>query len=87
MDGLIFDVKGLIHPLNRVIAFVRYIPTHNGNRIRDGIRYQRMYRLEQRFAFLRQHILTIYVTILFLVLSSLKFRLIELYDTINLFPS
>jgi predicted nucleotidyltransferase len=55
VDGLIFDVKGLIHPSDRVIAFVRYIPNRNGNRIRDGVRYQRMYRLEQRFAFLRQH--------------------------------
>ncbi|UCH37488.1 MAG: hypothetical protein JSV76_07420, partial [Candidatus Bathyarchaeota archaeon] len=54
-DGLIFDVKGLIHPPDWVVAFVRYIPRHTGDRIRGGIRYQRMYRLDDRFAFLRRH--------------------------------
>jgi len=38
LDECIFDVKGLIHPPNRVIAFIRYVPDANGNRERDGFR-------------------------------------------------
>lgn len=53
-EGLIFDVKGLIHPLSRVIAFVRYIPSLDGDRERGGIRYRRMYDLGERFSFLKR---------------------------------
>ena len=52
LEGLIFDVKGLIHPPNRVVAFVRYIPDFQGTRLRDGKRYRKIYELEDRYKFL-----------------------------------
>ena len=27
-DGLIFEVKGVIHPEERIIAYLRYAPAH-----------------------------------------------------------
>ncbi|MFX1297365.1 MAG: hypothetical protein ACFFD2_21230 [Promethearchaeota archaeon] len=51
-EGLIFDVKGLIHPPERIIAFLRYYPDPSGNRIRAGIRYKKIYSLEERYKFL-----------------------------------
>ncbi len=35
-EGLVFDVKGLVHPPERVIAFLRYYPSPKGKRKRDG---------------------------------------------------
>jgi len=48
VEGLIFDVKGLVHPLNRVIAFVRYIPDERGKRRRGDLRYRKVYSLKVR---------------------------------------
>jgi predicted nucleotidyltransferase len=36
-DGWVFDVKGLVHPLDGVIAFVRYVPDEQGDRARRGV--------------------------------------------------
>lgn len=55
IEGLIFDVKGLIHPPDRIISFLRYIPSHNGKRERGGVRYRKIYDLEKRWDFLRKH--------------------------------
>jgi len=30
LEGLIFDVKGLLHPDARVIAYLRYLPDPHG---------------------------------------------------------
>ena len=54
-EGLIFDVKGLVHPPERVIAFLRYYPSKNGKRERDGQQYDKVYHLAERFDFLKQH--------------------------------
>jgi predicted nucleotidyltransferase len=54
-EGLIFDVKGLVHPQDRIIAFLRYYPSPNGKRERDGQRYDKVYHLTERFDYLRQH--------------------------------
>lgn len=48
IEGLIFDVKGLIHPPDRVIAYLRYLEDENGNRIRNGKRYRKIYSLTER---------------------------------------
>ncbi len=53
-DNVLFDVKGLVHPPNRVIAFLRYVPNPNGDRKRDGKRYRKVYALSKRYALLRQ---------------------------------
>jgi len=53
-DNIIFDVKGLVHPPNRVVAFIRYVPDPKGNRERDGTRYSKFYSLSKRYALLKQ---------------------------------
>ena len=55
IEGLIFDVKGLVHPPNKVVAFVRYIQDPEGDRERDGVRYRKVYSLVERGTFLRKH--------------------------------
>ena len=54
-DGVIFDVKGLVHPPNRVIAFPRFIPTLDGNRRHRKSRYGKVYSFPDRFKFLQQN--------------------------------
>ncbi|UCH37604.1 MAG: DNA polymerase subunit beta, partial [Candidatus Bathyarchaeota archaeon] len=55
LEGLIFDVKGLVHPPNRVIAFIRYIPDEYGDRSRSNIRYRKVYSLSERVSFLSEN--------------------------------
>lgn len=47
-DGLIFTVKGLIHPPARVIAYLRYVQDPNGDRERGGRRFRRVYQFEEQ---------------------------------------
>ncbi len=47
-DGLIFTVKGLLHPPDRVIAYLRYLPDPQGDRERDGVRYRRVYHFREQ---------------------------------------
>ncbi|MHA1149138.1 MAG: hypothetical protein ACTSR8_12940 [Promethearchaeota archaeon] len=54
-DSLIFDVKGLLHPKDRKICFIRFYPHPSGDRIRDGIKYKKIYNLDQRYQFLREN--------------------------------
>jgi predicted nucleotidyltransferase len=44
-EGLIFDVKGLLHPPDRVIAYLRYVPDGRGGRKRAGTKYRKVYSL------------------------------------------
>jgi len=46
VDGLFFAVKGLHHPVDGVIATLRYVPDPEGERKRDGVRYRRMYDVD-----------------------------------------
>jgi predicted nucleotidyltransferase len=48
IDELIFDVKGLVHPPDRVVAYLRYFPDGQGRRIRAGINYRKVYSLYDR---------------------------------------
>ncbi len=51
VDGLIFEVKGVLHPRNRIIAYLRYVPTTN-----DSISgYRKVYALDEREAFLQDN--------------------------------
>ena len=47
-DGLLFDVKGLLHPPDRVAAYLRYYPDNRGTRSRGGVRYVKVYDLTKR---------------------------------------
>jgi predicted nucleotidyltransferase len=51
-ESLMFDVKGLIHPPNRIIAFLRYFPDERGERKRNSERYSKVYSLSKRYALL-----------------------------------
>jgi uncharacterized protein len=52
--NIVFDVKGLVHPPKRVVAFIRYVPDPNGNRERDGKRYSKFYSLSKRYDLLKR---------------------------------
>ncbi|MBS7612247.1 nucleotidyltransferase domain-containing protein [Candidatus Bathyarchaeota archaeon] len=54
LEGFIFDVKGLSHPPNKVIAYLRYVPDSSGSRMRLGVKYRKIYRLKDREDFLRE---------------------------------
>lgn len=47
-DGLIFTVKGLFHPPDRLIAYLRYAPDPAGRRQRGGRRYRRLYHFDEQ---------------------------------------
>ena len=47
-DDLFFTVKGLLHPPDRLIAYLRYFPDSQGDRERDGVRYRRVYHFEEQ---------------------------------------
>jgi len=53
VEGLIFDVKGLVHPEDRVVAYIRYYPNPKGDRVRNGVRYSKVYSLTERDALLK----------------------------------
>jgi len=53
-DGNIFDVKGLVHPPDRIIAFIRFTPDPTGERTRDNTRYSKVYPLHERYELLRR---------------------------------
>ena len=54
-QGLIFDVKGLIHPPKRVIAFIRYYPSKTGKRKGKKLSYEKVYSLSKRYDWLRKN--------------------------------
>jgi predicted nucleotidyltransferase len=54
-NHVIFDVKGLVHPPNRLIAFPRYIPSSQGTRQGQKNLYDKIYSFSERFKFLEQN--------------------------------
>ncbi len=54
-DNLFFDVKGIFHPKDRIISFIRFYPDSEGDRIRKGIHYRKIYDISERYSFLKQH--------------------------------
>jgi predicted nucleotidyltransferase len=53
-DGLLFAVKGLVHPPEAVVAYLRYAPDPNGERRREGLPYRRLYHFEEQEKLLRE---------------------------------
>ena len=51
VDGLIFEIKGVLHPRNRVIAYLRYVPTKNDS----IVGYRKVYALDEREAYLQEN--------------------------------
>ena len=52
-EGLIFDVKGMLHPPDRIVSYLRYVPDKNGRRRRLGVKYRKVYDLSARTKLLR----------------------------------
>ena len=46
--GLIFTVKGVLHPPDRVVAYLRYVPDPCGERRRGRERYHRVYSVAEQ---------------------------------------
>jgi len=47
-------VKGLVHPPDRVVAFVRYVPDALGSRRRGSLKYRKIYELSERYSFIQR---------------------------------
>jgi len=45
-------VKGLLHPPDRIVAYLRYYPDKRGTRSRGGVRYAKVYGLSERLRLL-----------------------------------
>lgn len=52
---VVFDVKGLVHPPNNVIAFPRFIPSPQGTRQGKDALYGKVYSLGDRFKYLQEN--------------------------------
>ena len=52
-DGLLFTVKGVIHPPDRVVAYLRYVPDPRGERARGRDRFRRVYSVAEQQEALR----------------------------------
>jgi predicted nucleotidyltransferase len=53
-NKVIFDVKGLVHPQDKLIAFPRYIPSPKGARQGQQSLFSKIYSFGERFSFLEQ---------------------------------
>jgi predicted nucleotidyltransferase len=53
-DDLFFAVTNYLHPNNRIIAFLRYIPDNNGNRIKNGKKYSKV-SSDEAYAYLNKN--------------------------------
>ncbi len=53
-EGLLFAVKGLLHPPKAVVAYLRYAPDTSGERERIGIRYRKLYHVEEQEELLQE---------------------------------
>jgi predicted nucleotidyltransferase len=50
VSGSIFTVKGLVHPPDRVVAYLRYVPDPSGERGHGRRRYRRVYAFSEQLA-------------------------------------
>ncbi|MGY5857925.1 MAG: nucleotidyltransferase domain-containing protein [Candidatus Thorarchaeota archaeon] len=53
LDNLIFEVKGVVHPNDRIIAYVRYVPNIVSSE--STPRFQKLYELHEREKFLKDN--------------------------------
>jgi predicted nucleotidyltransferase len=54
-SNVVFDVKGLVHPPNKIIAFPRFIPSPQGSRRGKDALYGKVYSLGDRFRYLQEN--------------------------------
>ena len=54
-SNVVFDVKGLVHPADKIIAFPRFIPSPQGTRQGKDAAYGKIYSLGDRFKYLQEN--------------------------------
>ncbi len=54
-SSVVFDVKGLVHPADKIVAFPRFIPSPQGNRQGKDTTYGKVYSLSDRFKYLQEN--------------------------------
>jgi hypothetical protein len=54
-SNVVFDVKGLVHPVDKIVAFPRFIPTPQGIRQGKDCTYGKVYSLGDRFKYLQEN--------------------------------
>jgi predicted nucleotidyltransferase len=54
-SNVLFDVKGLVHPREKIIAFPRFIPSPQGTRQGKEGKYGKVYSLGDRFKYLQEN--------------------------------
>ncbi len=54
-SNVVFDVKGLVHPADKIVAFPRFIPSQQGTRRGKDATYGKVYRLSDRFKYLQEN--------------------------------
>ncbi len=54
-SNVVFDVKGAVHPPDKLIAFPRFIPQADGTRRGKDANYGKVYSLGDRFRYLQQN--------------------------------
>jgi uncharacterized protein len=54
VSNVVFDVKGLIQPPEKIIAFPRFIPSTHGTRQGANMMYGKVYSLDERFKYLKE---------------------------------
>jgi len=52
---VVFDVKGLVHPAGKIVAFPRFIPSPQGTRQGKEGTYGKVYNLGDRFKYLQEN--------------------------------
>ncbi|MFX1276751.1 MAG: hypothetical protein ACFFAT_17150 [Promethearchaeota archaeon] len=53
-NHLFFDIKGVHHPKDRKICFIRFHPDPLGDREKNGIKYKKIYDLRERYSYLKR---------------------------------
>ncbi len=54
-EDYIFEIKGIVHPKDRLTAYLRYVPSSEGERERGGEYYRKIPMLTDRDAYLLDH--------------------------------
>ncbi|MFX1478128.1 MAG: nucleotidyltransferase domain-containing protein [Promethearchaeota archaeon] len=52
-SNLFFDVKGLLHPNDRKICFLRFYPHPEGDRIKKNVKFKKIYDLDERYSLIK----------------------------------
>ena len=53
-EGAIFDIKGLAHPNDRIVAFIRFFLEEKGDRKKNALTYSKVYSFSDRYSLLRE---------------------------------